>query len=156
MESLALGSEKMTKPAVLRDSRVCIVETRDDLIVYGNSPAFRSFAKWMEWIADSPPDEHYEVHLIWELLASFEQDSPQSVAVCSIRDESCDREGGMKFGYEGRELTFMHLAESELERLFSLSLAYGGSIPCIWANTMRVDIDALLAAATHSSTKPSR
>ena len=146
----------MTKPPVLRDSRVCIVETRDDLIVYGNSSAFRSFAKWMEWIADSPPGEHYEFHLIWELLSWAEQDARQSLQICSIRDQSCAQEGAMQFGYDGRELTFMHLPELELERLFSLSSAYGGNVPCNWANTTRGDIDALLTATTQSGVKANR
>ena len=46
----------------LKGSRVCFALTPDGLTAYGNKAALRSLAHWLEWLADSNPEDHYECH----------------------------------------------------------------------------------------------
>lgn len=57
----------MNQPHLESGARACIVLTRQGLTVYGNPPALRTLAKWLEWIASAPPSEHYECHVGMDL-----------------------------------------------------------------------------------------
>jgi hypothetical protein len=110
----------------------------------------------MAWVAGSEPSEHFEIHLVWELFSEVTHpETKPANNICSMRDRSYSDRGPERFGYGGRELTFMILGEAEVERLFRLSAAYQGYLPCIWADTTKEGLDALLAAAGTMVGRPS-
>jgi hypothetical protein len=59
----------MAYPKRQRGVRACVAVGKDGVTLYGNKATFRSLAKWMTWIAESKPSEHYECHVVWHLLS---------------------------------------------------------------------------------------
>jgi hypothetical protein len=45
--------------------RLAIVTGSTGTTLYGNRAAFRTLARWMTWLAESDPRDHYEFHLPW-------------------------------------------------------------------------------------------
>jgi hypothetical protein len=56
---------------VRRKTDVCITVEADGVWVYGNSEAFRQIAEHMTLLAESPPAEHYELHVKSRLQSHF-------------------------------------------------------------------------------------
>ena len=50
---------------------ICITVEKEGVWVYGNQQAFRRIAKHMAALAKSPPAEHYELHVRWDLGSHF-------------------------------------------------------------------------------------
>lgn len=130
----------MPQPKNFRGSRLCLTLTKKGLTVYGNPAAFRSLAKWLEWIAHSSPTEHYECHVGMDLADSeskFGNQRPRNVWV--LTERSLDgivekRRRGIvdseEVEYRGFDLTFMAVPETELDQMAQFEAS--GTIPDSW------------------------
>jgi hypothetical protein len=102
--------------------RICIVQRRDGVTLYGNRAAFRNLARWMEWLAEAPRGEHYECHVRWHLERQSERSASHVPRIWLLMDpelvDVCDRES---------EVTFMVTEKDELDRL--LGYAASGVLP---------------------------
>jgi hypothetical protein len=97
----------MPYPAIDRAMRLRIVKKRNETIIYGNSSAFRTLARWMKWLAASNPREHYEMHVPWHLQSPFSRSQRVDVVTSTS--------GGSK-APKGYEITFMVVEGNELKQ----------------------------------------
>jgi len=101
------------KPGV----RACFVLGKDGAKLYGNRAAFASLAEWMEWLARSPSNGHFECHVLMDLEddeSKFGGKQPRNVwglVQLKIGEKSAGE------NREISELTFMCLEEDELDQL---------------------------------------
>ena len=100
----------MTYPKNERGSQLCLVVGDDGVTVYCNVPALRSMTKWLQWLADSDPAEHYEWHVVWNMLAHYRKRKNVSVLV----DRGPQRGKSRKAIQDGFELTFMAVTQREM------------------------------------------
>ncbi len=109
----------MAAPDRIPGTRACVVVTRDGVKLYGNRAAFRSLAKFMTWIAESDPAEHFECHATWHLASDefLRRNGAPNVATLFAPElvEHFARETDEEAGFE---LTFMALGEGNLDELF--------------------------------------
>jgi hypothetical protein len=96
----------MPYPAIDRAMRLRIVRKKNETVIYGNSSAFRTLARWMKWLAASNPREHYEMHVPWHL---------QSPLSRSQRVDVMTSTSGRSKPSKGYEITFMVLEGKELK-----------------------------------------
>lgn len=100
------------KPGV----RACLVLGNDGAKLYGNRAAFASLAEWMEWLARSPSNEHFECHVLMDLEddeSKFGDKRPRNawgLMQLKVGEKSA---GASEIG----DLTFMCLEEDELDQL---------------------------------------
>jgi len=109
----------MPAPDRIPGTRACVVVTRHGVKLYGNRAAFRSLARFMSWIAEADPAEHFECHAKWH-LASEEfllRNGAPNVATLFTPDlvDHFTRESEDDSGFE---LTFMGVEEGDLDELF--------------------------------------
>ena len=105
----------MKQPGRQRGTRVCLAVRKDGVTLYGNKAAFKSLATWMQWIADSDPAEHYELHVGWHLTSPLAK-QPNVV----VRYDKHTRRVFAKRGAptaETFELTLMQVENNDLDEL---------------------------------------
>ena len=114
--------------------------TKQGLTVYGNAAGFRSLAKWLEWVADSSPTEHYECHVgmdLEDVESKFDNKRPRNVWV--LMERSLDgivekRRRGVvdneEVEFRGFDLTFMAVPENELDEMAQFESS--GTMPDSW------------------------
>jgi hypothetical protein len=78
---------------------------------------------WIAWLAESPPDENYHLHVLWHLeseASRFEGVRPKNVWFLKEPEEAQQRDLG-KFPQEAIpvefEVTLMVLTETQLDEL---------------------------------------
>lgn len=103
-------------PSKKPGTRVCIAVTKEGVTLYGNKEAFASLAEWMNWIASSPKDEHFECHVLMDLedeASKFEGKVPRNAWVLMGKEvEGCFSHRSDE--QRGFELTLMAVEENEL------------------------------------------
>ena len=100
------------KPGV----RVCLVLSAEGPKLYGNRAAFASLAEWMNWLAHSPENEHFECHVVMVLEddeSKFDGKHPRNAWTLI----SADSHDPPKEDKGASELTLMCLEERELDQL---------------------------------------
>jgi len=103
----------MTYPKRERGTEICIAVTRSGTTIYGNKAAFRELSRWMSWIAESDPAEHYECHLSWHLNSHYSRRKRVWVIV----------EKGLRSLFHRKksepavDVTFMAVTDDELKAL---------------------------------------
>lgn len=110
----------MGAPEVDARTRLCVVLAENETKFYGNAAAFRTLAAWMHWLASSPEEEHYELHMRWHLepFDSKETGEPRRVWVFSELDPTQEGPGARnEKGYLQTEFTFMVVEDSDLDAL---------------------------------------
>jgi hypothetical protein len=117
----------MEQPKKLPGSKLCLAITKDGLTAYGNPEAFRSLAKWLEWIAASNPAEHFECHVGMDLESDeskFQNKTPKNVWVLIDKDLSSilAKRGrsyidGEAVELRGFDVNFMAVPENELDQM---------------------------------------
>jgi len=107
----------MSYPDVTKETEICVAVRREGVTLYGNRAAFRSLSRWLSWIADSDPKEHFECHLLWN-FNSYESkvgEEPPRVWVLY------DKETASTFQHQPDEcefeVTFMAVERSDLDKL---------------------------------------
>jgi hypothetical protein len=109
LKAVAAGDERMAYPKIDRATEIRIVNSRDGVMVYGNTAAFRTLARWMTWLANSDPSEHCEMHIPWHLQSPMaNQERVFMFSKSSSGRVTRDR---------STELTFMVLNRTELRNL---------------------------------------
>jgi len=94
----------MAYPKSDRSMQLRIIADKQGTRLYGNAAAFRTFARWMTWLAKSDPQEHYELHVPWHLQSPL-SNSPKVKVLRSL---------GRKKDFE---VTFMMVKAGELKEL---------------------------------------
>jgi hypothetical protein len=111
------------------DPRICMALTPDGLTAYCNRSGLLAMSKRLAEIAQSLPDEHYEMHVRLELEDGA---APQETNVAVLRT----KELAPLVAPHGRsdqqdfELTFMHVPEHELDDLRAYQV--DGLLPDSW------------------------
>jgi hypothetical protein len=90
--------------------RICIANKPEGVTLYGNRAAFRSLARWMDWLAESPPNAHYECHVGWHLESQTAKSKGRKKKVWVLHDPRSK-------GAEEFDVSFMVLEAKELDRL---------------------------------------
>lgn len=108
----------MSYPEVDKDSKICVTVSRDDIKLYGNREAFRSLARWMEWLADSEKEEYYECHLKWHFQTYEAKESRELNTVWM----AFDKDTFPVFTHPGKnetgtDVTFMAVEEEDLKKM---------------------------------------
>jgi hypothetical protein len=101
-------------PVAERGLEVCITITKRRIKLYGNKAAFRTIAKWMEWIADSKESEHFSFSVLWNL--SRLPLKRRNVFIL-VDKETMRLFGKGKSLLRNFEITFMAVEKSDLKRL---------------------------------------
>jgi hypothetical protein len=109
-------TENLMPPKKL-GARVCLVLSSGGAKLYGNRAAFASLAEWMNWLAHSPENEHFECHVVMDLEddeSKFDGKQPRNAWTLVSADMG---PGTPEGGGDQRELTLMCLEERELDQL---------------------------------------
>ena len=91
--------------------RLAVAAGADHTTVHGNRAAFRTLARWMNWLAESKASEHYEMHIPWHLESPYRKGTKVMVQMPS-------RGKASRPAANGFELTFIVVTESELDAMF--------------------------------------
>jgi hypothetical protein len=106
-----------SRPRKRRGLKLCLVVTTDGTTAYGNRAAFATLAEWMQWIAESDPAEHFELHLPWH-LTNHSKANPDTWLLFDeeMRQVFVRRATGPDSGGPF-ELTFMHATKKDLDEM---------------------------------------
>ena len=115
--------------------RICVSVMPDGVTIYGNRSAFASIAEWMQWVMTSPPNEHFETHLLADLeddASKFEGKHPRNVWTL-VDGRLTSEAGGAPLNAENFDVTFMAVEESELDKMEKYQ--DGGLLPDDWVRS---------------------
>lgn len=107
--TLTVTKRKMAMPAADRSMRLCVVRRKRETVIYGNVRAFRNLARWMAWLANSDPSEHFEIHVPWSFQSPYWR-----TKVVTVLEES---RGTARRPSKDFEVRFMVLTPKELKAL---------------------------------------
>ncbi len=114
----------MTQPKRIEGARLCLSLTRSGLKAYGNRESLTELARWLDWIAQHDPAEHFECHVRWHLEdeeSKFEGKRPSNVWVVTEGDLAGVFEQEVQIDettrQAGFELTFMAVTENDLDEM---------------------------------------
>ena len=124
----------MPAPDRVPGTRACVVVTREGVKLYGNRAAFLSLARFMTWIAESDPAEHFECHTKWHLASEdfLHHGGPPNVGTL-FAPELVDDFARETEDESGFELTFMAVHSTDLDELFEHVPA--GVLPEGWGDS---------------------
>ena len=105
----------MAYPDIDPDLEACIVMTEDGIKFYGNTATFRTLARWMSWLADSPESEHFSMPILWHLTSHWESKRRVFVATDDAVGEVFG--GSQSEIFDNFELTFMMVENSDIDDL---------------------------------------
>jgi hypothetical protein len=104
----------MKEPRKERGSEVGITLARAGVTVLCNQRALRSLARYLTWLAASPPNEHYHCHVVWE-MANHRGKAP---GVFLLFDDTLRKAYPRRAGLDpGFELTIMAMPDGKLRSL---------------------------------------
>jgi hypothetical protein len=105
------------RPEVNEQSRICLNFGADGLNVYANRQALMDLRDQLTWLVDSPPEEHYHLHVLMTLendQSKFDGKRPRNAGVVFSDDFSEIVNADMGRG-DVVDLSFFMVGENDLD-----------------------------------------
>jgi hypothetical protein len=136
----------MRHPKNEKHLQLCLVVSEEGVTAYGNAAAMRTLSRWLAWLGDSQPSDHYECHVAWHLGSPFRKQN--RVWLLRTGGSPGRRQRTSQKLSEGYDVTFMLVTSRELAMLRRYD--HTGVLPSRWTEERQTNQPSEGAAGTGS------